>query len=177
MKRAILGFESLNNRQTRHIKGYVELQRGHSLSYVKRILSSAHWQRAVGSAMQNYNYCTKSKVFESIGEWNVEQRETDDNVCGLIIYGLLSEHRATVKCSKQYMLRKEGYDCAAKLVSSIRQQHEAFKSYQNCKLSNWQFKILQILIAQPGRKVLWVCDEVGKRGKTFLCQFLRIATL
>ena len=174
MLRVILGFESLNNRQSRHIQGYVEFERSHRLSYVKRILSSAHWQRSVGSAKQNYDYCSKSKVFELIGDWNVEQRETDGNVCGLIINGLLSEHRATVKCSKEYMLRREGYDSAAKLVYSIRQQNESFKSYQNCKLSNWQFKIFQILIAQPAREVLWVCDDVGNRGKTFLCQFLRV---
>ena len=174
VRRAVLGFESNQNRRHRHIQGYVEFSRSRRFTYVIGLLPSAHWQRAVGSALQNYVYCTKSKVFELIGDWRIEQSDLDGNVCGLLIMGLLSEHRANVKCSKEYMLHSRDYDAAAKLVSNIRQHREAFQSFQNMKLSDWQLNIFELLFKQSKREILWVCDEEGNRGKTFLCQYLRV---
>ena len=174
IKRAILGFESLNNQRNSHIQGYIELRRSRRLAFVINILPTAHWQRAVGTPLQNYNYCSKSKVFELIGDWTKEQRGVDCNTSNLIIKGLLSDYAPQVKCSKEYMLRNKAYDEAAGMVSSIRSQHRAFNDLKNCKLSNWQFDIFKELINQPDRIVLWVCDKVGNTGKTFICKFLRV---
>ena len=173
IKRGVLGYESINNRQNYHIQAYLEFNRSHRFTFVKRILNSAHWQRAVGNSSQNYTYCTKSKVYELIGDWSDEQRTRGGNVTGTIIKGLLSDYAAQIKCCREYMVRPKPYDSAASLVSIIKDKHYFFKEFQNCKLSNWQFEIFKLLINQSERQVLWVSDNVGRTGKTFFCKFLR----
>ena len=173
IKRAVIGFEQVfsGNGINRHMQGYVEFSRTHRFAFVKNIFMGAHWQRAYGSCKQNYDYCTKSNVYETIGEWPVEDTEKG-NCTGTIIRGLLSRFSPQVQCSKEYMARKKEFDSAANLVNEILIKHKNFSKYKHAKLSNWQFQTFNILNNQTQRKILWVADGVGDRGKTWFCNFM-----
>ena len=174
VKRAILGYEQSGaNDQGGHIQGYIEFIRSRRFNFVRGIFVDAHWQRAVGSPKQNYDYCAKGKLFDTIGDWTAEQTDTSQHsATGTIIRGLLSKYAPQVKCSKDYMFRKREYDDAAKLVATIQIQHANYDKFKNSKLSNWQFEVFNLLKNQSERKVLWVVDEQGDKGKTWFSKFM-----
>lgn len=171
IKRAVFGFE--NSRcQNKHIQGYVEFHRSYRFNHVRSVLATAHWQRAVGTAAQNFKYCTKSGVYECIGDWTADKHASDFNFTRIILKGLLSKYSPLVKCSKEYMSKRKDYDSAVKMLQHIKRQHANFDKYKNCKLSNWQFEVFKLLMSQDGRQVLWVVDITGNRGKSWFCFYM-----
>ena len=61
IKRAVCGRERTTNGQP-HLQGYVEFDRSYRLSHVVKVFRNAHWEKAFGTAIQNYKYCTKGIV-------------------------------------------------------------------------------------------------------------------
>ena len=99
------GYENTHN-QNHHIQGYIEFNRSYRFNHVRAILCTAHWQRALGTAFQNYKYCTKSGVFETIGEWTTDKHSKECNLTGIILKGLLSKYAPVVKCSREYLSKR-----------------------------------------------------------------------
>jgi len=64
VKRAVVGREISPTTGVVHLQGYLEFTRSKRLAFVRRIFNDGHWDRARGTALQNYNYCTKGKLYE-----------------------------------------------------------------------------------------------------------------
>ena len=77
-----------------------------------------------------------------------------------------------VKCSKDYMVRRKGYDQAAAMLQQITQQHMTFDAFKHSKLWNWQFSAFHLLKNENERKILWVVDPIGNWGKSWFCFYM-----
>lgn len=89
--------------------------------------------------------------------------------------GLLdSKLRNQVLLSKEYAERHSYYDKVVATLKRNKYDIKLFNEWQNKKLKTWQFSVLQKLMTQHLRKVLWVVDINGNTGKTFLCNFMSI---
>ena len=77
-----------------------------------------------------------------------------------------------IKLSKEYAERHSYFDKIHHQLSLIRQQHKLFKRFKKTKLYPWQFEVLNMLFIQNDRQVLWIVDQRGDSGKTFMALYL-----
>ena len=64
--------DTFNIMKIPHLQEYCEFKRSVRLAFVRRILDTAHWERAIESDTANYLYCTKSQNFYCIGNFSKE---------------------------------------------------------------------------------------------------------
>ena len=178
--RADWGYEVGEN-GTPHLQGYLELQRSLRRAYVLKILPNAHWEGAKESSLVNYAYCVKGGQFYTIGNFSHEengvarqQQPTKTSLSVLLVVnGLLHpETNMQIKLSKEYAERHSYFDKIHNQLSLIRQQHKLFKRFKKTKLYPWQFEVLNMLFIQNDRQVLWIVDQRGDSGKTFMALYL-----
>ena len=120
--------------------------------------------------------------FSIIGDFSAEENGmVPDNdrrrlaSTSLVIRGLLDSNcELQVKTSKEYSEKPAFYDRITLAIQDLRDRHRLFNQWKSASLRKWQFDILQSLMRQNDRKILWVVDKIGNRGKTFLCMYLNI---
>ena len=175
VRRAVIGYEQA---ATRHLQGYVEFDRSMRLSNVRKVLPQAHWEGAKGDSLSNYNYCIKEGRFDAIGSFDAEKSgctATQNKVLTppLIIRGLLCKKTSLqVKLSKAYADKSQYYDRMSQTISALKERHENFHEWKGKFLYRWQHQVLQLVLEQNDREILWICDREGNKGKTFLAHYL-----
>ena len=174
IKRMILGFEIGDAEMTRHLQAYIEFTRTVRFNVVRRILPDAYWQPAEGSVKANYDYCSKSLNFFVIGNFDKELKMKNMAV-GSIISGLLDPKCALqVQCSNEYAQKFAFFNQIVPKVEQMRVKENLFREWKKKNLYHWQDLVLRLLFQQDDRKVMWVWDEVGNKGKSFLAHYLSI---
>lgn len=85
----IYGRERAPETGTRHLQGYVRFANAKSMARLQALIPGAHFERAMGSAEQNKEYCSKEGDFEERGDMPVGGgKRTDlDNVRELVRKG------------------------------------------------------------------------------------------
>lgn len=93
----------------------------------------------------------------------------------LILNGLLDNEKVQqIICSKEYSDRYLYYAKVADHLRDLRFQIASFNEWKTKKLFPWQFKVLQLIVKQNIREVLWIVDPNGNRGKSFLADYINI---
>lgn len=67
--KAVVGKEIGGETQTAHLQGYFEAKNPLDFNALKAFDNAVHWEKAIGSAEQNYVYCTKENDFVTVGSW------------------------------------------------------------------------------------------------------------
>lgn len=178
IKRIVWGKELAPATGTHHLQGYVEFSRSVRFVHVKRVLPTAHWLAARGTAADNFKYCTKDNNYQMLGDWTKEIEGSNgissDASVGMIVKGLISKHAPVVRVSKEYSRKFAYFERTAKMVKQIKMKHQLFTEWDSRKLYSWQFQAFQRLMNQNQRSVLWICDAVGNVGKTFFALYLNV---
>ena len=65
-KRAVIGKE-VGEQGTPHLQGYIEFKTKARPKSKFKFTNKIHWEKAIGSWVENYEYCTKDKDFWGIG--------------------------------------------------------------------------------------------------------------
>ena len=79
-----------------------------------------------------------------------------------------------VKSSKEYSEKASYYDRIVSYILDIQDKRYHFNQWKVKALHEWQFSVLDKLMNQDSRSILWVTDSTGNRGKTFLCFYMNI---
>ena len=90
----VWGYEEAPRTKTKHLQGYVEFSRSYRLGHLKTIFPTAHWSPTREDSLTNYRYCTKSGIFDSIGDWTPEQngmafKASSKASTGMVVEGLI----------------------------------------------------------------------------------------
>ena len=156
IKRAVFGFERGAETGTRHIQGYLELDRSYRISHVKKKFPSAHWEFAIRGALANYEYCSKSGVYDCIGDFSRENAGNCPNGArpasvALVLRGLLNDKtKPQVLASKEYADRHNFYDKSRSYIKNLTFRRQMFDKWCGKKT---------FLVAVPGIK----SSHVSKR--------------
>lgn len=173
-KRSIFGYEK-GASGTPHLQGYCEFVGNKRLTAVNKIFT-AHWETAKGTAWQNKEYCSKDGQFQIFGDWQgisqPKKRKSPGYTSQEILKGLLSDDAESFKNTSSYMHKKKAYDERIQEIANLDTIHELYEEYKTAQLKKWQNEILQQLFQQDSRKVLWVVDEEGNSGKSYLARIL-----
>ena len=178
IKRAVWGYERGGENNVPHLQGYVEFKRSVRLPHVKRVLQSAHWENAIHTPAANFSYCTKGGIFDTIGDFSKDSfsvQSTGKLSQVSVVKALLNdETRLQIKVSKEYSDKFQYFDKVANELKDSSDKRSFFDTYKKQKLYPWQYKVLKMLAEQGDRRILWIVDEVGNSGKSFLSRYMRV---
>ena len=175
IKRAVWGYERAPQNGTPHLQGYAEFERSVRLGFVRRILAAAHWEGAIGSAQENYLYCTKTKSFDLIGDFSKEAAaaSTKKLRTSEVIKGLLNPSTTLqTMLSREYASHHIYFDKIMRRIKEANAYRELYEEWSNKKLRIWQYTVLKRVLSQEERKVTWIYDMSGNRGKSFLANYM-----
>lgn len=166
VKYAIVGFEVGHN-GTPHLQGFIHLDDDNiGLRQWREYfgeLSRAHVENARGTDGQNRGYCTKDGDFFELGDPMEKTTKWHTML-------------EAAKTGLQDCLDADAELCI-KHWTNIKGIHNFFESQKvpepiNVELRDWQRIVLGKLEAQGDRKILFVVDEEGGKGKTVLSSYI-----
>lgn len=163
----IYGFE-IGEQGTKHLQGYAQMKKQKRfLSIVKFFNNRAHIEKANGSPEQNKAYCSKEGNYKEFG--TIINKGSNK----LIIEDLREQIK---KCNSwNEVLNIPGCEkhlkfCQEYFNNLDRRDKELYK---NVILKDWQILINDYLNKTgDNRSILFVIDEKGGKGKTFLSNYL-----
>ncbi len=175
---AIVGKEIGEEEKTPHLQGYVQLKKKTRFTTIKKWWETnvdgakPHIEVARGSAESNVTYCSKDDVAPWVYGEIVKRGERVD----------ISEFLKKAKTMKERDLADmfpneyAKYWKAAERIRNMEQQYvaeqELANEYKECVLQEWQVQVLAELADQDGRQILWVWEETGNVGKSWLARYL-----
>lgn len=167
-----------------HVQGYLELVRRKARSTVKREIlkkESAHVEHREGTREQARDYCMKveSRVTGTepieYGAWRgddlvgagtsrltqlLSRLKRGDDAFELF-YGSFAE---------VYVRHKRSIDEWLETWLTMKERNEMSNQFIDHELYDWQLECTEKLQSQSDRQVLWIFDEVGNVGKTYLAK-------
>lgn len=163
----IYGFEK-GDKGTNHIQGYAQMKSQKRFnSIIKFFNNKAHIEKALGTPEQNKAYCSKEGNFKEYG--TIVNKGSNKLV--------LENLRELIKKCDDWaqVLEIEGVEKHLKFAQEYfnnldRRDPELYK---NIILRDWQNLIINYLNKKgDNRTILFVIDEIGGKGKTFLSNYL-----
>lgn len=157
----IIGRE-IGEKGTKHLQMYFQLKEKKRLPWVKKhINNKMHIEQSRGTPDDNVKYCSKDNDFKERGIITKQGSNT------IQIYEQIQE------CDNWGdVLKIEGIDRRMPYAREVFASKK-IKKQPEIKPRKWQQKILDILKEEPDdRTIVWIYDETGGRGKTYLCKYL-----
>lgn len=164
----IYGFEEGQQTHTKHIQGYIQLKKYRRFnSIMKDFNKKIHIEDSKGTPEQNKIYCSKEGNFKEFGTLTIQgsNRVKKENIRELI-----------KKCnSYNEVLEIEGIEKYLKFAQEYYNSLDKRRPdlYKDVILKDWQ-KLINDYLNNEGdnRTILFVIDEKGGQGKTFLSSYL-----
>jgi hypothetical protein len=160
---------------TPHLQGYIQMKITKRLTGMKKINDKAHWEQARGTPEENRKYCSKEKNFEEKGSISNQGKKKVDMVKAVVqtlkgvpIEKLIEEHGAG------YIMHRKKINEVAKDMKSEAATKMAKEEYKDANLIKWQEEVIEKLENQNDRKILFVVDKKGGRGKTWLSSYIEV---
>jgi len=162
---------------TPHLQGYLQLQKRTRANTVWKAFNAitghrARTEQAKGNAASNKTYCSKGGDFVEWGEASTTGKRMDlVAMRDAIIDGASWETLAMEHTAAHARYHKWGETLRKEI--RVRKAKEELKALMETKtLRAWQENALEKLANQSDRKVLWIMDSTGGKGKTFLAKWL-----
>lgn len=169
----IYGKETGEANQTPHLQGYIQMKRKMRLTGLKKLLMKAHWEAAKGNADSNVKYCSKEGNVTTRGTIVTKGKRKCDMVdCVKMQVDNKSTEDILEKHGAGYIMNKKKIDEIAEEIKTERCRTALKKNAELITLREWQQKAIEILMSQTDREILFIVDEVGGQGKSFLTDYL-----
>ena len=171
------------NTGTRHLQGYIEYFNCRSFTGTTRHLYSIfegnpHVEVAHSSLNDNYVYCTKEDkdpfVYKGL------KKDAGNKVEHAEIYEMAEmaakqrTEAAKAAFGMDYYVSKNAVDKAANALRSDMALAVMKEQFENTTLKLWQDVAMKMLEIQGDREILFVVDELGNQGKTWLTQYITL---
>jgi len=168
----IYGFESCPSTGRDHFQGYFVLKEKKRFRQIKDVLPpEIHLELAKGSLEDNIKYCSKSGDFKELGTRppgkgkRVDLSACRDAIKEGLTMAQIREQFPNIVAKYPRWVKEE-----LNIVTRFTVQDAFVWKYEDLRC--WQKQIIRCLEAQTERQVLWIIDEDGNIGKTFVSKFL-----
>ena len=183
MKYLVVGREVAPNTGTRHLQGYIEYFNCRSFTGTTRHLYSIfegnpHVEVAHSSLNDNYVYWTKEdkdpfvyKGLKKDAGNKVEHAEIGEMAEMAAKQGT---EAAKAAFGMDYYVSKNAVDKAANALRSDMALAVLKEQFENATLKLWQDVAMKMLEIQGDHEILFLVDELGNQGKTWLTQYITL---
>lgn len=143
------------------------------LTGLKKLLPKAHWEKAKGDATSNVKYCSKEGNVTTKGEIVIKGKRKCDMVdCVKMTLDKSSTENILEKHGSGYIMNKKKIDIVANAIEQEKIMQTLKSNAELVVLKTWQAQIVDKLMSQTDRQILFVVDMEGGQGKSFLTDFL-----
>lgn len=159
---------------TPHLQGYVELSGPQRLSAMKKWLPRAHFELRKGTRDQAKAYSSKEDT-RLEGPWEIGVWEAGGS-------GKRNDIAAARDLLMEGVSRRELLEAHPEIIAKyprfvdyVIKVHMDGKREKLLELEPrlWQQKVLDMVVTEPDpRQILWLYDQVGNAGKTYLARHL-----
>lgn len=162
---------------TPHLQGYIELGSVQRLSYLKKLHSTAHWEKRKGSQEQAIAYSSKEDTRVS-GPWIYGDKKVQGQRSDLesIRYMMLNDcHLDDIKDANFscYIRHKRAIDHEYKVIQYEKAKMRRLAMYDSVQWRPWQQDVIELIQTDPDpRRVHWFYEESGNTGKSYLSRYL-----
>ncbi len=172
----IIGHEIAPTTGTPHYQGYIRLKKMTRFNALVKAFHDKdmkpHIMRAYGDAQSNIVYCSKEDDAPLIfGELKEAKRYDIEQVMNMAKDG-----KSAMEISDANPGAWLKYHVAIEKMRTIAKNEKALdemkEEYKDAHLHPWQCMVVRDLEEQDHRKVLWIVDEEGGLGKTWLAKYL-----
>lgn len=169
----IYGKEEGDDKQTPHLQGYIQFSTKKRITALKKIHKTAHWEKAKADGKTNVEYCSKDGKTTERGVLTQQGKRKCDMVnCVKMTLNNIPTEDILDKHGAGYILNKRKIDDIANKIEMENNIKILKKEADYIKLKEWQEEAIDILLAQKDREVLFIVDEKGGQGKSFLTDYL-----
>ena len=183
IKYLVVGREIEPSTGTRHLQGYVEYLNCRSFNGTTRHLYSifegnVHLEVVHSSLNDNYIYCMKedSDPFVFQGAKKDSNTKVEHAKIGEMAELAAKQGTEAAKAAfgMDYYVSKNAVDKAANAVRSDIALAAMKEKFENATLKPWQDIVMKLIEMQGDGEILFVVDEQGNQGKTWLTQYITL---
>lgn len=163
-----------------HYQGYVCLKKIMKLQTLANLLLKAHVEPRKGNHAEAKKYCMKDETrlagpFEFGSDAEIPQgkgERTDlKQIYELVQTG--ANYKDIVESfPSEFIKFHAGIEKVKRILDEDNARKKLAISMTDVKLRKWQQEVLDKLLKQNDRHVLWVYDPKGNNGKTFLAKYI-----
>lgn len=163
---------------TPHLQGFIYKKNPTTFKAIKKKIGieRIHLESANGNVLQNYKYCSKDGDFKEIGEMPEPGKRKDLNDIKEACRDIRDYDKVILHFdSNDQTLNLQQLKVAERYCQLFLTEYnkkELEEEYNDVELRGWQKEVIKRLDEQSNRKVLWVVDEIGNNGKTYLSKYL-----
>lgn len=161
--------EEIGESGTRHLQGFINMDMDPKKGGIKfwkdffGFTQAAHFENSRGSDNQNKEYCTKDGIYIEGGMPEEKQTSIHERIFN------------TAKISVEEAVALD-FEFGMRNYNQLKQIHADFnKQVPACsieRLREWQMEVIDRANNQGARKILFVVDQEGGKGKSELTKYL-----
>ena len=160
-----------------HLQLYCEFDCAMSMTAMKKIHKTCHWETRLGTQKQAIEYCKKSDT-RVAGPWEVGAKKEQGKRTDLAIAAEVAIEEGVNAVWAQhpdlYVKYSKGLKEIAYKAHEARQITAELETFEGAQLRPWQADLHRKLQATPDdRKIHWYWESTGNVGKTWFCKYLR----
>jgi len=174
---------------TKHIQGYICFEKKKRFSQVKKLFKDkfnvmVHIEMRKGTHQQAKDYCSKEdtrdpngKLIE-IGDDSKYQKNMQGKRTDLVeVKSSIDKNKGDTReiwdsNFSQMVFYSKNLEAYGNIVKKENIIKDLKNEFEDAKLHQWQEKVLELLNNQDKRKLLWIYDDKGNSGKTWLAKYL-----
>ena len=183
IKYIVVGKEIAPSTGTRHLQGYTEYSNRRSSNGTPRHTYStpegnAHTKVAHSSPNENHTHRTKEDRDPSTykGPKKDAGNKVEHAEIGEMAEMAAKQGTDAAKAAHgmDYYVSKNAVDKAANALRSDMALATLQEKFENATLKKWQAVVMKLIEIQGEREILFVIDELGNQGKTWLTQYITL---
>lgn len=168
----VYGYEIAPKTGTPHLQGYMEFKTPQRFSTMKKKFPTIHLERRVSTAKKAAEYCKKGGKFVEFGEISQQGKRTDFHAIRDMAEDGCEIKDIAIEYPENYIKYSTGIE---KIHDLLANKDELKKEFENIHWHKWQKKVIELSKKKPhDRKIVWIVDKKGGKGKTFLARYLTL---
>lgn len=176
IKYAIIGKE-VGESGTPHLQMFFQFCTRRTMITVKHLLNNncLHLEQRRGTAQEASEYCKKDNDFVEFGTISIQGQRNDLRNMVVSLLNKTSEEQLLEQFGDGYVQYCNHVKATTKAIIAERNSAAIKQQMEAQPLHPWQQVIFNALRHRPDpRKILWIWDATGNKGKSYLATYLAV---
>lgn len=159
---------------TPHLQGFIQLVNRKTIAQVKVLMKTnrVHLEAMRGTALEAAEYCKKDGDFFEHGQKKEKGERSDLKAAIKMFQDRRNEDEMMEFFPSQWVMYGDKIRKSVQRLDELKAKKDWNNQFTEAELRPWQRACVELLDRQNKRQIMWVFDEQGNSGKTWLSHYL-----